>query len=447
MRPKITEITYILIVLLIAVLLVSCTNSGTGITVLRGGTIIDVGSWGTSTGEIRDAVVIIKHGVITAAGTEQSLVIPKGAEIIDTRGKFIIPGLIDGFATLNNQSYANAFLYSGVTSIIGLSSFRRGELVLDAEPSPRIFRLESVGDDPLPTDTLFAQLENLAADGVKVALLMYQVQPDQIEAVIQKAQSLGLGTIGELGHTPYAKGIEYGIDAFVHTTRYSLNAAPPDLQRNVADNPFSDDLNSYKWQYYRWLSRISPDDPALQRHAKTLAGGKTALMPTFGLLYLDQEFSRNPWLEPAASILNAADINSPADRSTGKHDYEPDRAAAYAELAANIIDIENVYYTAGARYLAGSATDVWGTMPGISLHQELECLKRAGLTEREVLAAATGNFNELFGWDIGRIAEGFKADILVLDENPLEDIENLKNISLLIVSGKLLDRDALIGRN
>ena len=83
-------------------------------------------------------------------------------------------------------------------------------------------------------------------------------------------------------------------------------------------------------------------------------------------------------------------------------------------------------------------------MPGISLHQELEVLSHIGLTNREVLAASTSNFNDAFGLKFGKIETGFKANILILDKNPLDDIKNLKGGKTVILNGKPIDLEALL---
>ena len=110
--------------------------------------------------------------------------------------------------------------------------------------------------------------------------------------------------------------------------------------------------------------------------------------------------------------------------------------------------IEPAYYQAGAKYLSGSATDVWGTMPGISLHTELMLLHtQAGLYIEETLAAATVNFSIAFDWNIGRIKPGFEADLLILNSNPLDDIANLTDIDQMFSNGKFIDRHALLQPN
>jgi imidazolonepropionase-like amidohydrolase len=84
-------------------------------------------------------------------------------------------------------------------------------------------------------------------------------------------------------------------------------------------------------------------------------------------------------------------------------------------------------------------------MAGISLHTELELLVRLGLSPREALAAATNNYAIQFGWnELGQIAPGRRADILVVDADPTENIWNARRITGLIVDGNVMDRDALL---
>ena len=86
-----------------------------------------------------------------------------------------------------------------------------------------------------------------------------------------------------------------------------------------------------------------------------------------------------------------------------------------------------------------------GTMPGVSLHTELELLVRLGLSPREALAAATDNYSLQLGWnELGLIAPGRRADILVVDGDPTVSIWNARRISTIVLNGEVLDRDSLL---
>jgi hypothetical protein len=432
---------------------------------LVGGTVVDVSAFGKSTDDIHDAAVIVENGRITAVGPRSSTRVPAGAQVIDASDKFIVPGLHDVFATVNNQAYANAFLYMGVTAIVASDEAggRRGALFTSGHPSPRIYKFESVagydaaGVTPPPrtisdlmargrkmnAEELTKRVDDLARGGIKALLLYYSLSPDQLRVVAARAREIGLATIGELGATTYPEAAAAGVMAFVHTSRYSLELAPPDLRAKVAAAPFGPPRRTY----YEHLNTIKDDDPALTRYAGTLASSGAALIPTLALSYLDLPGHRNPWNEPVAALLDPADIHLPADRKTGQ---PPAPANATSDgfppgVNERLQAMEGVYCKAGARYLAGSGTDAFGTMPGISLHTELELLVRACLTPRQALAAATGNVGVSFGWrDVGQIRPGYNADILVVDADPTADIANLKKISRVMLAGTSIDRDALL---
>ncbi len=418
--------------------------------VLAGGTLVDVSSFGSSTTDIKDSVILIRNGEIVAAGPRNEVGIPAGAQVIDVSGKYIVPGLSDAFSTLNNQAQANALLYMGVTSIIGLGEppgGRRGPLFLDAHPSPRIYRLDwEWSPDPSVTGAaLIERIDALARSGVKVLLLHYGMTPGQVRVTVSHARKLGMATIGELGSTTYSQGIQAGVNALVHTSRYSLDVAPPELRQAVAEAPFGPP----RIKYYQYLVGLSTSDPALQRHAKVLTSRPVGLIPTASLNYLDLPGHGNPWKEPIAAVLDPKDIHFPANPVTGERD-NPDPATNPRDgfppgVAEAMLRIDEQYRKAGARFLAGSGADAFGTLPGISLHTELELLTRIGLTPRQALAAATSNFGELMGWkQVGQVQAGYNADLLVLDADPVQDLGHLKKISMVILNGEILDRDGLL---
>lgn len=124
---------------------------------------------------------------------------------------------------------------------------------------------------------------------------------------------------------------------------------------------------------------------------------------------------------------------------------ETDQQKKADQAALRLWRVNETIFAAFPHYLAGSGADAMGTMPGLSLHTELELLVRLGLSPREALAAATNNYALQFGWtELGQIAPGRRADILVVDGDPTVNVWNARNISTLIEDGNVIDRRELL---
>jgi hypothetical protein len=465
--------TYLLRILLMSAATLFCfglspISASTAETlVLAGGTIVDVSNFGKSESDIKDSIIVIHHGKITAAGPRGITKIPAHARVLDISGKYVIPGLNDAFATQNNQAHANAYLYMGVTSIVGLDEpgGRRGPLFLRANPSPHVYRLESIsgydetglvppaestGDlrnrgRKLSARELKDQVDALGRAGFKALLLHYALSSEQTKVIVDRAHKLGIATIGELGFTPYPEAIRAGVQAFVHVSRYSLELAPPEMRLEVAAAPFG----RPREKFYEYLTHVDLNDPVLRQYAKVLGSAKVGLIPTLSLEYLDLPDHENPWREPIAAILDPKDIHLPANPTTGNRDAKEEDSAYHfpPTLSEALFRIEREYCKAGARYLAGSGTTAFGTMPGISLHTELMLLTKIGLSPRQALAAATSNFEKILGWSkVGQVRAAYHADLVVLDGDPTRDIRNAKRIQTVILDGKVLERDRLLAR-
>lgn len=449
--------------------------------VLSGGTVVDVTNWGHSAADLNDAVVVIENGHISTVGPRASVQLPKGARVIDCTGKYIIPGLVDGFAGMNSQGEANANLYMGVTTVVASADSRRGHIDTAASPAPHLYMLDSVGttDDwsllighdnwteklregarpvELTPEETSRQLNDTAKLGTKVVWLGPSITAANAQLIIAHAHQLGLVTYGEFVSTPYRVGIEAGADALVHMGRYELGVIPDELQRPLVDDPQGPAATTA----YDYAERVPPTDVHVRSYAHFLAAHRSALMPTFSTFYLRLPGHRNLWKEPAADLLDPARMFNPPDRKTGEMVYPlpqwsrhlPSLAQRYLEenlqkkaeqSALRLWRINQVLFAAYPHYLAASGAPVSGSMAGISMHTELEMLVRLGLSPREALAAATNNYALQFNWnELGLIAPGRRADILVLDGNPAVNVWNARLISTLILDGNLMDRDALL---
>ena len=449
--------------------------------VLAGGTLVDVTNWGRSARDLHDAVVIVDQGKIVAVGARADLPIPANARVIDCTGKYLIPGLVDGFAGMNSQGQANAFLYMGVTTVVASADARRGHIDRSASPSPHLYLLDSIGstDDwslligqpewapklregthPIelsPEDTA-RQLNDTARLGTRVVWLGGDLTAPNTQWIIAHAHQMGLITYGEFISTPYTVGIEAGVDALLHMSRYELGLVPDELQRPLVDDPYGTAATTA----YDYSMHLPPSDLHVRTYARFIATHHAALMPTFSIYFLRLPGHRNLWLEPAAALLDPAGLFDPPDRTTGELTYPlapwtrhlPAAAQRWMEesqqkkadqAALHLWEMNQTIFASYPHYLAASGAPVMGSMPGISEHIELEMLVRLGLSPREALAAATNNYSLQFGWnELGLIAPGRRADILVLDSDPTTNVWNTRHISTLIVDGNVLDRDALL---
>ncbi len=426
-----------------------------------GGTLVDVADYGNSSRDVHDAVVVIEGDKIVAAGPRSEVFPPRGARFLDAQGGYIVPGLIEGFGTQSSQAFANAYLYMGVTSVVTSLPLqpgaeqqrdpRRGATFTAADPSPRLFFIDLVsgmvpeGENwrPMTDAEARREVERLAAAGAKVLLLYYPLRPGPLRAAAARAHELGLATIGELGASTYYEAQEAGVDAFVHTGRYSLELTPPDLRERVAKAPFGPP----RQELYRYLGSLTPQDAVVARHAERLAAGPSLLIPTLSLNYLEMPDHANPWKEPIARILSPGDIHLAADPETGQPPTPPEqiRDAVPSDTWRTLLMLDEQYHKAGAHYLTGSGTSAFGTMPGISLHTELALLVRIGLTPRQALAAATANYSALRPWrQLGRIEPGYGADLVILDADPTVDIGNAKRIRTVVLKGREVKREALL---
>jgi Amidohydrolase family len=449
--------------------------------VLAGGTVVDVTDWGRSARDQQDSIVIVRDGRITDVGARGAVTIPKGARVIDCTGKFLIPGMIDGFAGMNSQGQANANLYMGVTSVVVRGDEQRGPIDFSANPTPHLYLIDSIGTtdnwsllarrpdwaaklyeglssaELSPEDTA-RQLADTAKMGTRVLWLGHDLTAANTQWIVARAHQMGLITYGEFVSTPYSVGIDDGVDVLLHMGRYELGVIPAELQGPLVDSPSGPAASTA----YDYSERLPPTDGHLISYAKLIAAHHAALMPTFSLSYLQLPDHRNLWKEPAAELLDSSHMYLPSDRATGETVYPlpawahrmPAVAQRYLlegqhkkadQAVMRFWRINQTIFASYPHYLAASGASSMGTMAGISMHTELEMLVRLGLSAREALAAATNNYSLQFGWnELGQISPGRRADILVLDADPTVNIWNVRRISGLVVDGNVLDRDGLL---
>ena len=284
----------------------------------------------------------------------------------------------------------------GVTTIVALQDERRGISKLDANPSPHIYPLDFAGSidaysflmsvprwrnklkDPndsidLNEEETKAELEDLARQGTRAVYLGRDLRADRTKFIISECRWIGLISYGEFSSTPYADGLKDGVDVLLHMTRYTVGLIPSRLQDPLVQDPEGAPLT----QAYAYLRQLDPTDPSIVAYGKQIRASGTALMPTLSLSYLRLPNHRNLWKEPAASILDPKGLHQPSDPVTGEATarYDPnDTLRLQPDDQAHFWSLNRTLEVAHPLNLTGSGSPAFGTMPGISLHTDWNCL-------------------------------------------------------------------------
>lgn len=435
-----------------------------------GATLVDLSNYGRSANDISDSVVLIENGTIIASGPASTVTIPSGTIRVDAHGKFLIPGLIDGFGAVRTQSFANAYLYEGVTTVYVATILPNGggdgelKILRDASPGPRLFLgapmtgYSEEGADPsdkpmtdhrlhdrrLSNEQLIARIDRLADQDFRGITISYDVWPDQVDVIVAEAKRRGLAILTEPAFTSYPFAIHAGVEGLLRNDHYLLELAPAAAKLARADSlMFGSAAN-------RAVCAADPTSSDVKAYGEQLAKSHTALMPTLSMeATADGLDVPNPWNAPSAALIKAADLDDPVDPTTGAAPYlaglPAERRKPVRDCAWHREALDGRLYELGARFLAGTTTPGYGIMPGSGLHLEIALLHRIGLSPREAIAAATSNYADVYGWgDVGRIEPRRVADILILDRDPRLEISALDHINTLIFRGAVVDRNRLI---
>lgn len=426
---------------------------------------------GLSRAVARDSTVIIDGNRIARIGPAKSTPVPKGAQVIDGKGKWVVPGLVDahvhffqsgdlytrpdvadfnGAVTYAKETERNkarlpatfrVWLASGVTSVVDIGGpmwnfdMRDAALKTDAAPrvavaGPLVSMIErtklDIGDPPIikissPDEARALVARELARkpDFIKVWFI-HQPGDDLAaqEAIVKAA-----------GDAAHAAGVRLAVHATeLLVAKASLRAGADFLVHSVEDAPI--------------------DDEFLALAKKNRALYCPTLFVTMGYRYA----LSNTW-QPTAAERRLADPQILAmmrDLDKLPQDKRPERVA---KLMANppqpkpsevaLANLRKVW-DEGIPVAMGTDAGNIGTLHGPSVFREMAIMTQAGLTPLEVLRSATTNGAKAMGRDVGGLAPGKLADVVILDADPLASVENLSRIHRVIKDGKVYSPEELI---
>lgn len=368
-----------------------------------------------------DVTVIVSGDRITTVGPAKSVPVPRGAKVLDGRGKFLIPGLWDMhahlFATLPldpndpdpRDYFAPRLVASGITGVRSMWDDPGAIRRLRASPGvPRIIACGPILDGPQPyvpgaialanAEQARDAVQRLRAEGVDFIKVYSLLPRDVYFAIAEEARATRL-PFG--GHIPNSITPEEASDAGQKSLEHLTGIEALDPRR--ASALFAKFVENGTWR--------TPTLTALRgltffNDPERLNDFRIALLPP-----LFQQYWKS----------GGSGVRSDAKTFRGQ------------------LDLVGAMHRAGVKLLAGTDTPNPFVYPGESLHDELELFVKAGLTPIEALQCATLRPAEYLGITdrLGSISTGKLADLVLLDADPLADIANTRRVAAVILSGQL----------
>ena len=390
--------------------------SAEGSLALVGATLVDA----TGAPALPNATVVVEKGRIIAAGPSASTTVPASARRIDVAGKTIIPGLWDSHAHLHQIEWIPTYIAAGVTSVRDMgsewpllvamrSAIRSGKVTgsnlffagLIDGPGLQGFG-EFSASTPEEGRAIVRRYHQLGFEMIKIYMAL---APEVMAAICSEAHKLDMRCTG---HVPTSMDLHEAIDAGMD---------------QLAHFPVRGDLTTDegKKQIAHFLAKKTIFDPTASWGE---IGGKSAAEPMENIQPVLQHLPR-PLLQDHVASLG----QSPSDTATSH--------ARLARMLANI----KAAHDAGVPIIAGTDEGI----PAYSVYRELELYVKAGFSPMEALRAATAVAAQAMrvDKDLGTIETGKRADLLVLDANPLDNISNVRTVRFVMKDGRMFDSAAL----
>jgi imidazolonepropionase-like amidohydrolase len=404
----------------------SFSSEPAAVTAIMGGRLID----GTGRPPVEDSVVLLRGGKIVAAGPAANVPIPRGAEFVDAKGKSVLPGLWEMHAHFEQVEWGPIYLATGVTTARDVGNERefivaaRDAIAAGQGIGPRLVMAGVVdGSGPFSLGVIRVdtpeqareQVQKYKAAGFQQIKIYSSVKPGILKIITAEAHRLGMTVTG---HIPFGmnaiQGIEDGMDQINHVEYIT---------------PLMVDSKS---------QTIDPDAPNVKKIIKLLLDHHVVVDDTLALMEIILHPLDHPISGFEPGILRVAPELKEALETMGA---APAKAAQSAATFRAMVATVRVLHQAGVPIVAG--TDQ--TVPGFSLDREIELYVQAGFTPMEAIQAATLVPARAMGMEkgSGTIEVGKRADVILVDGNPLENISDIRKVSAVFAGGRMFQPAAL----
>jgi hypothetical protein len=392
--------------------------------------------------------VVVSGERIVRVGPDADIRPSANAEVIDAKGRFLMPGLWDNHQHFSDNDGA-LDLANGVTSARDMAndtdSFLQRVARFDngSELGPRVLKagiIDGTGEFAGPTkmrvDTAEQAIQDVDwyADHGYVQIKIYSsIKPELVPLIADHAHARGLRVSGHVPAFMSARQfVEGGADEIQHLNFIVLNFLFPEVKETRNRDRFI--------KVAERAREFTPDKPEVRDFINFLGQRHTMLDPTINLfeaLFCGDPSAITPGLE---EIVPRFPPQVRRAMRSGALEVPPDKQAAYHEAFPAMLRLLKALHDAGVTIIPG--TDA---LAGYTLHHELELYARAGIAPAEVLRMATWTPALVMGVDKDRgiIAPGKLADMILVDGDPTENIQDINKITTVVKGGKVYDPAAI----
>jgi len=424
----------------------------------------------------RNQTVLIDDGRIIDIVDSDTATETPAAEQIDASGQYLIPGLWDfhvhfTFDKRFTDAMAGLFLYHGITNVRDTGGLLEDLLpVVDTLRSagsnaPNIWYSGPLLDgkdvvydgvsfpglgiaNPTP-EAARANIAEIHAAGATFLKIYEMVTPEVFAAIVEEAGARNLPIDGHVPLSMRARDVAPQVQSLEHLRNYEMDCVrDPEawlaVRQEELANPGNEPGNVLRSRLHRLqrLPAITSEDAEVCAET-TEALKATITVPTLRMNSMDLfvPFDRDDF-DQAMDLIPASVSEEWRDARDELEASEEPVDTTFAEWS---LRRTGELHAAGAPIAAGTDTPIGWSIPGYSLHTELEQYVEVGMTPLEALHSATVKPAEFFGLEneMGQIKVGAIADAVLLSANPLEDITATRSVAAVINRGALLTRDQL----
>lgn len=446
-----------------------------------GGTVINVRD-----GSLLSNATIVTEGdrIVSIAPDGQP---PQGATIVEAKGKYVLPGLID--LHVHYKDWApELYLNHGVTTAVDLGSAtywmraQREGVLKGIIPGPRLFIAPRFEGERLPREALFSEtfLERVYVDQISgssalvgaqdpgnhmvkttveareamkdyvsgkikvdAVKTIHNLNAEALRGIVEEAKKINVPVLGHFANARLAADV--GANGLEHTWAVAISITDTDARRNA---------------YQKVTKGFIPPAESFMDMKKVpeiveyLVRRGVYLNPTFrmgwagsedfikrGFHHQDFDLLLGDWrLRYIPLDWKLADLKEYFEMDLwNRNDLTQYDRDLFEQGYKNTQRMVKAFVDAGGKLYAGTDCAQF-CVPGLGLHQEMELIVAAGVSPLQTLQAATINSAELMRMkNLGTLEAGKAADILILDANPLQDIRNTRKIAKVISRGRVLD--------